>query len=228
MTQPGGRRSHLPCSAPRGGGPERAAPSHSGPATWEDGGRRLRQAMTDSRTETDCMGPSRSRPTATGAPRRSARCTTSRSATRDDRMPTEVIRALALLKKAAALVNADLGLLDRHAGRPDRRGRRRGHRRQPRRPLPAARLADRHRHADEHERQRGHLEPRHRARRRRARLARSRSTPTTTSTCRSRRTTRSRPRCTSPPPSSSSTASCPPSARSATRSTRRPPSSPTS
>nr|MBA3363120.1 class II fumarate hydratase [Actinomycetota bacterium] len=31
-----------------------------------------------------------------------------------DRMPMEVVRALALLKKAAAMVNADLGLLDRN------------------------------------------------------------------------------------------------------------------
>ena len=50
---------------------------------------------------------------------------------------------------------------------PDRPGGRRGDRRQARRPFPAARLADRLGHADQHERQRGHLEPRHRDRGRR-------------------------------------------------------------
>ncbi len=48
----------------------------------------------------------------------------------------------------------------------DRAGRRRGDRRKARRALPAAHLADRLRHADEHERERGHLEPRDRDRRR--------------------------------------------------------------
>ena len=45
------------------------------------------------------------------------------------------------------------------AGGPDRRGRRRDPRRRSRRSLPPLRLADRLRHADEHERERGHLEP---------------------------------------------------------------------
>ncbi len=54
-------------------------------------------------------------------------------------------------------------------GEADRPSRRRDHRRQARRRVPALRLADRQRHADEHERQRGDLEPRHRARRRRTR-----------------------------------------------------------
>ena len=96
------------------------------------------------------------------------------------------------------MVNRDLGKLPAREGGADRAGRRRGHRRQARRPLPALRLADRLGHPDEHERQRGHLEPGDRDRRRRARDRRRRSTRTTTSTCRSRRTTRSRPRCTSP------------------------------
>ena len=102
----------------------------------------------------------------------------------------------------------------RRAGRLDRgiadhhRAGRRGHRRQARRPLPAARLADRLRHPDQHERQRGDRQPRHRAGRRRRSAPRSRSTPTTTSTCRSRPTTPSRRRCTSPPPASSSSDCC--------------------
>ena len=65
-----------------------------------------------------------------------------------DTMPRAVIRAFGILKKAAALVNRDLGKLPDGQGRADRPGRRRGHRRQARRPLPAARLADRQRHAD--------------------------------------------------------------------------------
>ena len=54
-------------------------------------------------------GPSRSPPTATGAPRRPGRCTTSRSAT--TRMPEPLIRAIGILKEASAQVNADLGML---------------------------------------------------------------------------------------------------------------------
>ncbi len=58
----------------------------------------------------------------------------------------------------------------RRAGRPHRAGRRRDHRRRARRRVPALRLADRQRHPDQHERQRGDLQPRHRARGRRAGL----------------------------------------------------------
>ena len=86
----------------------------------------------------------------------------------DDRMPPPVIRGMAILKKAAALVNRELGKLPGGEGRPHRPGGRRDHRRQARRRVPAVGVADRQRHADEHERQRGDLEPRHRARRRRA------------------------------------------------------------
>src|ERR671939_146348 len=56
----------------------------------------------------------------------------------DDTMPREMIRALGILKKAAALVNEELGKL----------------------PGEKARLIERA--ADQHECQRGHLEPRHR------------------------------------------------------------------
>ena len=54
--------------------------------------------------------------------------------------------------------------------RPDRQSRRRSRRGQARQPFPPARLADRQRHAEQHERQRGHLQPRHRDGRRRHRL----------------------------------------------------------
>ena len=56
-------------------------------------------------------------------------------------------------------------------GAGDRPGRRRGDRRSPRRPLPAGGVADRERHPDQHERQRGDREPRDRDPWRRAGLA---------------------------------------------------------
>ena len=112
-------------------------------------------------------------------------------------MPKPLIRAFGILKGASAAVNRDLGKLDDDPGRAHRAGGRRGGQGRARRPVPAARLADRQRHPDQHERQRGHLQPRHRARAAGSWAPRSRSIPTTTSTCRSRRTTRSRPPCTS-------------------------------
>ena len=85
-----------------------------------------------------------------------------------DTMPPELIRAFGILKKACALVNQDLGQAACRQSEAHRAGRRRSHRRQTQRPVPSAHLADRQRHADQHERERGHLEPRHRDRRRRA------------------------------------------------------------
>ena len=86
-----------------------------------------------------------------------------------DRMPLPLIRALAQVKRASARVNMDLNVLDRTratrssppptrslAGRYDER-------------VPAGRLADRQRHPDQHERERGAGQPRQRAARRRAR-----------------------------------------------------------
>ena len=103
-----------------------------------------------------------------------------------ERMPLPIVRAFAVLKKAAALTNAELGVLSAEKASDDRRGLRRDPGRHPRRPLPAGRLADRLRHADEHERQRGR-QPTAPSRWSAARsAARSRSTPTTTSTSRSR------------------------------------------
>ena len=78
-----------------------------------------------------------------------------------DTMPPELIRAFGILKKACALVNQDLGKLPAEkaklivqaadeviAGKLNDQ-------------FPSAHLADRKRHANQHERQRGHLEPRH-------------------------------------------------------------------
>jgi len=42
-------------------------------------------------------------------------------------MPPELIRAIGILKKAAALVNYDLGNAPKRESRIDRGGRRRGH-----------------------------------------------------------------------------------------------------
>ena len=77
-----------------------------------------------------------------------------------EKMPIELIRALALVKRSAAVVNRALGMLDAEEGRRDHRRRRRGDRRQARRRVPARRLADRHRHADQHEHERGDRQPR--------------------------------------------------------------------
>jgi fumarate hydratase, class II len=78
----------------------------------------------------------------------------------EDRMPPELIRAIGILKKAAALVNNDLGKLSKDkadliiaaadeviAGKLND-------------PFPAARLADGEWNPDQHERKRGHRESR--------------------------------------------------------------------
>ena len=49
-----------------------------------------------------------------------------------ERMPRELIRAMGILKKAAALVNMELGTAAKRERRPDCQGRRRGDRRQAR------------------------------------------------------------------------------------------------
>ena len=114
-----------------------------------------------------------------------------------DTMPPELIRAFGTLKKACALVNQDLGKLPADIAKLIVASRRRSDRRQAERPVSAAHLADRQRHADQHERERGHLESRHRNCRAARWGRRSRSIRTITSTCRSRRTTRFPRRCTS-------------------------------
>jgi fumarate hydratase class II len=78
-----------------------------------------------------------------------------------DTMPPELIRAFGIFKKACALVNQDLGKLPADkaklivqaadeviAGKLNDQ-------------FPLAHLADGQRHADQHERERGHLQPRH-------------------------------------------------------------------
>ena len=59
------------------------------------------------------------------------------------------------------------GQASRRHSETHRAGRRRSHRRQTQRPVPAAHLADRQRHPDQHERERSHLQPRDRNCRRR-------------------------------------------------------------
>ena len=117
-----------------------------------------------------------------------------------DVMPKQVIKAMATLKKAAALVNHDLGKLDEEktklivaAADEVIDGKLDAH-------FPLRVWQTGIGHADEHERQRGHLEPRDRDRGRRDGLEEAGPSRTITSTCRSRRTTRSRPRCTWRPP----------------------------
>ena len=121
-------------------------------------------------------------------------------------MPRELMRALALVKRAAAQVNAELGVL------PHEQGARRSSP-PPTRCSPASTttefplvgLADRLGHADQHEHERGARQPRL-ASCSAARAARGGScTRTTTSTAASRRTTCSRRRCTWPPARRSTT-----------------------
>jgi fumarate hydratase class II len=71
--------------------------------------------MTESRTETDSIGPVEVPANRYwGAQTQRSLHHFSIGDPAADRMPMEVVRALALLKKAAAMVNADLGLLDRN------------------------------------------------------------------------------------------------------------------
>jgi fumarate hydratase class II len=73
-----------------------------------------RQAMTESRMETDSLGPIEVPVDRYwGAQTQRSLHHFSIGDPAADRMPIQVVRALALLKKAAAIVNADLGLLDR-------------------------------------------------------------------------------------------------------------------
>ena len=87
-----------------------------------------------------------------------------------EKQPAPIVRALGIIKRAAAEVNMDLGKLDPDDRRGHRQGGAGGGRGQARRPLPAGRLADRLRHAIQHERQRGDRQPRHRDPRRHHRL----------------------------------------------------------
>ena len=97
-----------------------------------------------------------------------------------ERMPVALIHALANVKKAAALVNLDLGTLDPKKGGRHHRGGRRGARRQARRRVPPGRVADRQRHPDQHEHERGARQPRERDPRAANGARGAWSTPTTT------------------------------------------------
>ena len=77
-------------------------------------------------------------------------------------LPRRFIRALALIKLAAAETNARAGPARRRRRRGDRGRRGRGRRRRPRRPVPDRRLPDRLRDLDEHEHERGRRPPRRR------------------------------------------------------------------
>ena len=83
------------------------------------------------------------------------------------RFPRRFIRALALIKLAAAETNAALGLLDAEVAAAIAAAAARGRRRRPRRPVPDRHLPDRLRHLDQHEHERGRRPPRDRAARRR-------------------------------------------------------------
>ena len=98
-----------------------------------------------------------------------------------ERMPIEIVRALGLIKRAAAEVNRDLGSLDARRAKAHRRGGAGHRRRQTRRAFPAAGLADRLRHADQHERQRGDRQRRQCRARRRARREKAGASRTITS-----------------------------------------------
>ena len=87
----------------------------------------------------------------------------------EEKMPQPLVRALAMVKKAAALANVELGLIDERFGQGHRGGSRRGDRRQARHAFPVARVADRLGHAIEHESERGDRQQGKRAPRRQAR-----------------------------------------------------------
>src|ERR1043165_4019949 len=79
-----------------------------------------------------------------------------------DVMPPELIRAFAILKKAAALVNHDLGKLSAEKTKLIGEAAERGNLDKTERPVPSPHRADRKRYPDQHERERGDLEPRNR------------------------------------------------------------------
>ncbi len=110
---------------------------------------------------------SRFPPTAIGARRPNARRQNFRIG--QDRMPIEIIHALGIVKLAAAETNRELGLIDAAPRRRHHPRRARGDRRQARRSFSAGGVADRLRHPDQHEPQRGDRQPRQRTAGRRTR-----------------------------------------------------------
>ena len=177
--------------------------------------------MARTRIETDSFGAAATSPADRywGAQTAAHRSATSASAAR--RMPTPLIRALGHRQEGGGAGQPGARRWTSQARRADRRCRPGSDRRQARRALPAGRLADRVRHPDQHERQRGHRQPRHRDAGRRSWDRRSRSIPTTTSTARNPPTTPSRRPCTSPPPTRSAAACMPGTATGSTRRSTR-------
>ena len=116
--------------------------------------------MTETRTETDSLGPI-DVPAAAYWGAQTQRSIENFPFAATERMPIAIVHALALVKQAAARVNRAHGLAADN-GRRDRGRRGGGRRGQARRPVPARHLADRQRHADQHERQRGDRRPRQR------------------------------------------------------------------
>ena len=70
-----------------------------------------------------------------------------------EKQPLSIVRALGIVKQAAARANMELQAARPDGRQRDHRCRPGSHRRQAQRPFPAGRLADRFRHAVEHERQ---------------------------------------------------------------------------
>ena len=126
-------------------------------------------------------------------------------------MPEPLIRAVGVLKEASAQVNADLGQDGAGQGELDHRRGPRGVGRKAGRPVPAERLADRQRHPEQHERQRGDRQPGHRDGRRGDGLESPVHPNDDVNMSQSSNDTFPRP-CTSPPWRRSPTASCRPSA----------------
>ncbi len=86
----------------------------------------------------------------------------------EERMPRALIRALAIVKRASAEVNHELGSLDARRARAIARAAQEVSRRQARRSFSAGGVADRLRHPDQHEPQRGDRGARQRDARRQA------------------------------------------------------------
>ena len=142
---------HNPKAAPKSSGSTASARNSAPPAR---GHAMAKPRKPKTRTETDSLRADRSpgRPN-TGARRPSARCRISASARSACRCRS--IRALGLVKRAAAEVNRRLGLLDARRAGAIVAAAEEVDRRQARRSFPTGGLADRLRHADQHERQRG-------------------------------------------------------------------------
>ena len=139
-----------------------------------------RQTMSKTRTETDTFGPIEV-PADRYWGAQAQRCLGNFKIGWETQ-PLPIVRALGIVKRAAAETNMALGRLDKKIGEAIVQRGAGGDRGQARRSFPARRLADGLGHAIEHERQRGDLEPRDRDAGRRDGLEEARASRTTTST----------------------------------------------